>query len=467
MAKPNLPLIEKLQIVDIASDGKAVGKDGERVIFVPKLVPGDVVDVQLIRKKKSFFEGVPVKFHDYSEFRTEPFCKHFGSCGGCKWQNMLYEKQLYFKEKQVKEQLQRIGNLDFPGPEPILASGKIKYYRNKLEYSFSDKAWFEKEDIDSGKKFEVTKALGFHVPGRFDKVLQVDHCYLQAEPTNAVRNAIHTYAVKHELSYYNPREHTGLLRNLIIRITRKGEVMVVLVVSEFSEEVKALLEHIKASFPEINSLMYIVNNKKNDSIFDLDVTLFAGNPYIRENLDGLDFKIGAKSFFQTNTWQTEVLYQQVREMAGINNTHIVYDLYSGTGSLSLYLARDARKVIGVEIVEDAVRDARLNAEINGLNNLDFFTGDMKEVVTSPFISQHGRPDVLVLDPPRAGIHKNVIKVILQVSPEKIIYVSCNPATQARDLSLMKDNYDIGQVQPVDMFPHTQHVENIVMLEKKK
>ncbi|MFW5804988.1 MAG: 23S rRNA (uracil(1939)-C(5))-methyltransferase RlmD [Bacteroidales bacterium] len=466
MTKSKLPLIENLKIVDIASKGQGVGKHDNRVIFVPGLVPGDIADVQLIRKKKSFFEGVAVHIRHYSDYRTDPFCDHFGSCGGCKWQNMLYDKQLFFKEKQVREQLLRLGDLTFPCPKPILPSKKTKYYRNKLEYSFSDKAWLTKQEIDSGKNFSEKKALGFHAPGRFDKVLQVDKCYLQAEPTNLIRNAVHAFAVDNELTYYNPKSHTGLLRNLMIRITRKSDVMVVLVVSAFSEKVKLLLEYIRDKFPQIDSLMYIVNTKRNDSVFDLEVELFAGKPYITEELDGLQFKIGPKSFFQTNTLQTEVLYNQVRVMAGADKTKHIYDLYSGTGSLSLFLARDAKEVTGVEIVEDAVSDARINAEMNGLDNLSFYAGDMRKVLTPSFINQHGKPDVVVLDPPRAGVHKDVIKILLEIMPEKIVYVSCNPATQARDLNLMKEAFSIRKVQPVDMFPHTQHVENVVLLEKE-
>jgi len=461
-----LPFIENLKIIDIASNGMAVGKDNDRVIFVKGLVPGDIADVQVIRKKKSYFEGVPEKITTCSKARTEPFCDHFGACGGCKWQHMLYEEQLKYKENQVKEQLLRIGSLTFPDPEPILPSEKTKYYRNKLEYSFSDKAWLTKQEIDSGENFSEKKALGFHAPGRFDKVLQIEKCYLQAEPTNLIRNAVHAFAVDNDLPYYNPKSHTGLLRNLIIRITRKSDVMVVLVVSTFSEKAKQLMEHLREKFPQIDSLMYIVNTKKNDSVFDLDVELFSGRPYITEALDGLKFKIGPKSFFQTNTWQTEKLYRQVNDMAGVNKSQHVYDLYSGTGSLSLFLAKNAAKVTGIEIVEDAVKDAYINADINGLGNLSFYAGDMRHVLTSSFIKKEGKPDVIVLDPPRAGVHKDVIQRVLEIAPGKIVYVSCNPSTQARDISLMKDVFKITKVQPVDMFPHTHHVENIVLLEKK-
>ncbi|MFP4662853.1 MAG: 23S rRNA (uracil(1939)-C(5))-methyltransferase RlmD [Bacteroidales bacterium] len=465
VAKRKLPKIEKLEIIDISSDGKAVGKHENRVIFVPKLVPGDVADVQLIKKKKRFFEGVVEKIHTFSEYRTEPFCEHFGICGGCKWQNMAYESQLYFKEKQVKEQLTRLGDIDIPDVNPIKASEKTKFYRNKLEYSFSDKRWLEKSDIESEKVFNDTRALGFHAPGRFDKVLQVDNCYLQDEPTNAIRNTIHRYALKNDLSYYNAKSHEGLLRNLIVRISRQGEVMLVLIASEDNAELRKLLAFIDDEFPEITSLMFVINPKWNDSIFDLDVHAFSGRNYILETLDGMQFKIGPKSFFQTNTWQTEVLYDKVREMADLKSEDVVYDLYSGTGSISLYLARYAKKVVGVEIVPEAVVDARLNAEMNHISNAVFVAGDMKDVMKTGFVKTHGKPDVIVLDPPRAGVHKDVIAVIEQTAPDRIVYVSCNPGTQARDISLLKENYKVKEVQPVDMFPHTHHVENIVFMEK--
>jgi len=459
-----LPKLNGLEIIDISSDGRAVGRADNRVVFIPKLVPGDVVDVQVIRKRKSYFEAVVENFQTKSDLRVEPFCKHFGPCGGCKWQHMSYAQQLFYKQKQVREQLVRIGNLDIPEIRPILASEKTRFYRNKLEYSFCDRRWFEQSEIDSAQEITQVEGLGFHAPGRFDRVLQIEKCYLQDEPSNAIRNAIHEYAQTHEIPYYNPRKHTGLLRNLMIRITTSGQVMCVLIVAEMTEAIQQLLEYVKEKFPEINSLLYVINPKQNDSIYDLDVDVYNGKETITEQLDGLEFQIGAKSFFQTNTTQTELLYRAVRELADINADDLVYDLYSGAGSISLYLARFARKVIGVEIVEEAVKDAWKNASLNQIKNVDFFAGDMKDILTKEFVEAHGVPDVLVLDPPRAGIHKDVVSVIAGMSPKRIVYVSCNPATQARDIALLGDEWKLTAVQPVDMFPHTHHVENIVLLD---
>ncbi len=463
--RKKLPKLTELEIIDISSDGRAVGRTENRVVFIPKLVPGDVVDAQVVRKRKNYFEAVVEKIHKTSDLRVDPFCSHFGNCGGCKWQHMSYDQQLAFKQKQVKEQLQRIGNLEFPEISSILPSENTTYYRNKLEYSFCDRRWFEQSEIDQNDEIKQLEGLGFHVPGRFDRVLQIDECFLQADPSNAIRNAFHDYAQKHNIPYYNPRMHTGILRNLMIRITHTGEIMVVLMTTEMSDAVKQMMTHIKETFPEINALLYVINTKKNDTIFDLDVECFAGDMFITEKLDGLQFRIGAKSFFQTNTLQTEVMYDQVRRMAKIQPDDLVYDLYSGAGSISLYLARYAQKVIGVEIVEAAVDDAWENAKLNAIENVDFFAGDMKDVLTDEFVKEHGVPDVLVLDPPRAGVHKDVIQVISNVSPNRIVYVSCNPATQARDLALLGEEWKIMEVQPLDMFPHTHHVENIVLLEK--
>ncbi len=461
----NLPKLTHLEIIDISSDGRAVGKTENRVVFVPKLVPGDVVDVQVVRKRKSYFEAVVEKFHEKSKLRVEPFCSHFGSCGGCKWQHLSYENQLYYKQKQVREQLVRIGNLEIPEIRPILGSEHTQHYRNKLEYSFCDRRWFEKSEIEKGEAIEQQGGLGFHVAGRFDRVLQIDNCYLQQEPSNAIRNFVHEFCLASDLEYYNPRQHTGIMRNLMLRITRSKEIMCVLIVAEYNDKIEQLLTELKHQFPEITSLQYIVNTKKNDSIFDLDVKTFSGKDTIEETLDGLRFTIAAKSFFQTNTLQTEALYNQVREMASIDSNDLVYDLYSGAGSISLYLARYAKKVIGVEIVEQAVQDAWKNARLNNIENVEFIAGDMKEVLTNDFIAKNGVPDVLILDPPRAGIHKDVIELIASVSPKRIVYVSCNPATQARDIALLGSDWKILVVQPVDMFPHTHHVENIVLLEK--
>lgn len=467
MAKNKLPKIENLEITDVSSDGRGVGRVDGRVVFVQKLVPGDVVDVQVIKKRKQYFEAVVEKIHTFSDLRVEPFCSHFGSCGGCKWQNMAYQHQLFYKQKQVKEQLTRIGGLKFPEIRPIIASEKTQEYRNKLEYSFSDKRWMNKSEVESGEIMSNMNGLGYHVPGRFDRVLQIEKCYLQVEPTNKIRNAVHEYAQKFGLTYHNPRLHTGLLRNLMIRITKSGEIMVVLICYEWNEEIEKLLSFIESEFPEINSLQYIVNDKKNDSFFDLDVKLFHGKDYITEVLDGLKFRIGAKSFFQTNTYQAEQLYSHILEMGEFKPDQLVYDLYSGAGSISLYLARYVKHVVGVEIVSEAVDDANVNAKENGIENIDFIVGDMKDVLTPSFVPEHGSPDVIVLDPPRAGLHKDVIVVLQKIAPARIVYVSCNPATQARDLNLLGENWEIVSIQPVDMFPHTHHVENIVVLDKLK
>ncbi|MDA3912116.1 MAG: 23S rRNA (uracil(1939)-C(5))-methyltransferase RlmD [Bacteroidales bacterium] len=460
-----LPKLTGLEIVDISSDGRAVGRTDNRVVFIPKLVPGDVVDVQVIRKRKSYFEAVVENFQKQSDLRVEPFCEHFGPCGGCKWQHMSYAQQLHYKQKQVREQLVRIGNLEIPEIRPILASEKTRFYRNKLEYSFCDRRWFEQSEIDSAQEITQIEGLGFHAPGRFDRVLQIEKCYLQDEPSNAIRNSIHEFAQTHKIPYYNPRQHTGLLRNLMIRITTTGEVMCVLIVADMTDAIRELLEHVKQNFPEIDALLYVINQKKNDSIYDLNVDVFHGKETITEELDGLKFQIAAKSFFQTNTTQTELLYNAVRELAEIKADDLVYDLYSGAGSISLYLARFARKVVGVEIVEEAINDAWKNAELNQIKNVEFFAGDMKDVLTPDFVKTHGVPDVLVLDPPRAGMHKDVVSVIAAMSPKRIVYVSCNPATQARDIALLGDEWKLTAVQPVDMFPHTHHVENIVLLEQ--
>jgi 23S rRNA (uracil1939-C5)-methyltransferase len=461
-----LPKLSGLEIIDISSDGRAVGRHENRVVFIPQLVPGDIVDVQVVRKRKSYFEAVVLDFIKKSDLRIEAFCSHFGTCGGCKWQNMSYEQQLIFKQKQVVEQLSRIGGLSFPEISTIIPSKKTKYYRNKLEYSFCDRRWFEQDEIDLGKEIQQIQGLGFHVPGRFDRVLQIEHCYLQESPSNEIRNFIHEHSTKHALDYYNPRLHTGLLRNLMIRITSHQQIMCVIIAAEFNKELIDLLDEVYAKFPNISSLQYIINDKKNDSIYDLEVHTYKGQDFIVEKLNELEFRIGAKSFFQTNTLQAERLYAEALRMAEISPNDIVYDLYSGAGSISLFLAKHAAKVIGVEIVQDAVNDAVLNAQLNHIKNAEFFCGDMKDVLTEDFILQHGKPDVLVLDPPRAGVHKDVLDVIQNVSPKRIVYVSCNPATQARDIALLGENWQIIEVQPVDMFPHTHHVENIVLLEKR-
>ncbi len=461
------PLYERLEILDAGSQGKAIAKKDEIVIFVTEVVPGDVVDVQIKKRKKNYQEGYPVKFHKYSTQRVEAFCKHFGTCGGCKWQNMPYQNQLFYKQKQVKDNLERIGKIQPGEVNEIIPSLNDKYYRNKLEFTFSNQRWLAKEEIGNEQSQESLKGLGFHVPGRFDKIVDIEHCFLQPEPSNAIRLAIKNFAIKHRLSFFDIKNKHGFLRNLIIRNSSStGEVMVILV---FFYEVKKLRENLlrflKDKFPQITSLMYVINPKMNDTITDLDVKLFAGRDYIIETMENLKFKISPKSFYQTNSEQAFQLYQIVREYAQLSGNEVVYDLYTGTGTIANFVASQARLVTGIEYVPEAIEDARINSSINEINNTRFFAGDMKDIFVSDFISQQGRPDVLIADPPRAGMHKDVIKNILNASPGRIVYVSCNPATQARDIELLSEKYKTTKIQPVDMFPHTHHVENVALLEK--
>jgi 23S rRNA (uracil1939-C5)-methyltransferase len=403
-----------------------------------------------------------------SEKRTDPLCEHFGVCGGCKWQYMKYEDQLAFKQKQVHNQLVRIGKLDIPPILSIIGSKNVYYYRNKLEFTFSNKMWLTEEQIGSKKEFGNRNALGFHIPGLFDKVLDIDHCYLQAEPSNSIREEIKRYALENELSFFDLRQQTGLLRTLIIRTSSLGQTMVILVFhADEKETIEKMLGHLSNKFPQITSLQYVINPKRNDTIADLDVHLFSGEDCIYESMEGLKFRISPKSFYQTNSQQAYELYRVARDFAGLKGNEIVYDLYTGTGTIANFIAKNATKVVGIEYVEAAIEDAKINARLNGIHNTSFYAGDMKDVLNDGFVKENGRPDVIITDPPRAGMHEDVVKKINELSPEKIIYVSCNPATQARDLGLLKDNYAITHVQPVDMFPHTAHVENVVRLERKQ
>ena len=468
--KKELPLLEKVTITDVAAEGKAVAKVNELVIFVPYVVPGDVVDLQVKRKKNHYAEAVAVKFHEKSPLRTEPFCSHFGVCGGCKWQCLSYEEQLKYKQKQVFDNLTRIGKVELPEFRPILGSEKTRFYRNKLEFTFSNKRWLTEEEVKQDVKYDQMNAVGFHIPGAFDKVLAIDKCWLQDDISNQIRNAVRDYAYAHNFPFFDLRTQDGLLRNIMIRTSSTGELMVVLQCKVTDDEgrrkMEEILQFMADSFPQITSLMYVINNKCNDTIGDLDVEAFKGNDHIFEEMEGLRFKVGPKSFYQTNSEQAYNLYRVAREFAGLTGNELVYDLYTGTGTIANFVARQARKVVGIEYVPEAIEDAKVNSALNGIDNTLFYAGDMKDILTNDFIAEHGRPDVIITDPPRAGMHNDVIDVILAAEPKRIVYVSCNPATQARDLQLLDGKYKVTAVQPVDMFPHTHHVENVVQLERR-
>ena len=468
--KKALPLLEKVTITDVAAEGKALAKVNDLVVFVPYVVPGDVVDLQVKRKKNKYAEAVAVKFHEFSPKRAVPFCQHYGVCGGCKWQCLSYEDQIKYKQKQVTDNLTRIGKVELPEISPILGSEKTEFYRNKLEFTFSDKRWLTEEEVKAEVQYDQMNAVGFHIPGAFDKVLAIEKCWLQDDISNQIRNTIRDYAYEHGLAFYNIRNHEGLLRNLMIRTSSTGELMVLLQVRVSSdkdlEETKELLAHVADKFPQITSLLYVVNNKCNDTINDLDVEVFKGNDHIFEEMEGLRFKVGPKSFYQTNSEQAYNLYKVTREFAGLTGDELVYDLYTGTGTIANFVSRKAKKVVGIEYVPEAIEDAKVNSAINNITNTLFYAGDMKDMLTQDFINEHGRPDVIITDPPRAGMHNDVIDVILFAEPKRIVYVSCNPATQARDLALLDAKYKVMAVQPVDMFPHTHHVENVVLLEKR-
>ncbi|MGY3053452.1 23S rRNA (uracil1939-C5)-methyltransferase [Pedobacter sp. UYEF25] len=474
--KTNVPVyISNLLIVDIAEEGKGVAKHDELVIFVDKAVPGDVVNVRLTKKKKNFAEAIVESILVKSEERVDPFCSHFGTCGGCKWQHMSYAAQLKYKQRSVASALERIGQIDVSAMEPILASKTDKYYRNKLEFTFSNKRWLQTIDKDVSERDESfdMNALGFHVPLRFDKILDIDHCYLQADPSNNIRNAVRKFASISKISFYDLRNHEGALRNLIIRTSSTGEVMVVVIFAYPQEgQVDSLMAFLKAEFAHITSLMYVINEKKNDTIFDQEVIQFAGKDFIFEQMELengtiVRFKIGAKSFYQTNSAQALELYKITRDFAGFKGNEKVYDLYTGAGTIANFIARDVKEVIGVEYVPTAIEDAKYNAELNEITNTKFFAGDMKDVLNSDFVVEHGKPDVIITDPPRAGMHQDVVNRLLEIEAEKIVYVSCNAATQARDIAWLAEKYDVERMRPVDMFPHTQHVENVVLLKLKK
>jgi 23S rRNA (uracil1939-C5)-methyltransferase len=459
-------VFHQIQVLDAGAKGVSVAKapDG-KVIFIPNVVPGDVVDVQTFKKRKAYYEGKAVKFHELSEHRIDPICEHFGVCGGCKWQNMKYSQQLYYKQNEVKNHLQRIGKIELPEFEDILGSEKQFFYRNKMEFSFSNSRWLTEKEIESTENLGNRNALGFHIPKMWDKILDINKCHLQEDPSNAIRNEIRAFANENNLAFFNPREHSGLLRTFMIRTASTGEIMVLI---QFFENDKAnrelLLDHLYAKFPQITSLQYVVNSKANDTIYDQNIKLYKGRDYILEEMEGLKFSINAKSFYQTNSDQAYELYKITRDFAGLSGNETVYDLYTGTGTIAQFVSKKAKKVIGVESVPEAILDAKANAERNNITNCEFFVGDMKVVFNEAFIAQHGKPDVIITDPPRDGMHKDVIDQILKIAPEKVVYVSCNSATQARDLALMDEKYKVTRVRPVDMFPQTHHVENVVLLE---
>lgn len=467
--KKPLPLLENITITDVAAEGKAIAKVDNLVIFVPYAVPGDVVDLQIKRKKHSYAEAEVVKVHQYSDKRVKPFCKHFGICGGCKWQCLSYEDQLFYKQKQVVDNLTRIGKVEIPEVSPILGSKHIKEYRNKLEFGFSNKKWLTQEEISSGQKFDNMDAVGFHIPGAFDKILDIDQCLLMSDINNRLRNSIREYAISHQLSFYDLRAQTGLLRNMMLRTSATGEIMLLMQfcirTDEEQSQANQVLAHVHTNFPEVTSLLWVNNLKCNDTIGDLDIQTYAGTDYIYETMENLRFKVGPKSFYQTNTEQAYELYKVARNFAGLTGNELVYDLYTGTGTIANFVAKQARQVIGIEYVPEAIEDAKVNTQLNNLDNTLFYAGDMKDILNREFIEKHGTPDVIITDPPRAGMHTDVIDTILFASPQRIVYVSCNPATQARDLQLLSVAYQVKAVQPVDMFPQTHHVENVVLLEK--
>jgi 23S rRNA (uracil1939-C5)-methyltransferase len=474
-SKKPLPLLEGVTIESVAAEGKSLFHWQDMVVFVPFCVPGDVCDVQIRRKKHSFAEGEVVRFISYSNVREVPFCKHFGVCGGCKWQNLPYREQLKFKQQQVYDQLHRIGKVQLPEFRPILGSVKTQEYRNKLDFGCANKRYLTKEEIatlpnDESQSLKDVPAIGFHITGAFDKILPIDKCWLMDDLHNQIRNEVYSYASAHGLAFFDLRQQVGLLRDVIIRNSASGEWMVIF---QFhydetggEREAKALMQHIADKFPQISSLMYLDNQKCNDTIGDQDILVFKGNDHIYELMEDLKFKVGPKSFYQTNTEQAYHLYSVARQFAGLTGHELVYDLYTGTGTIANFVARSARQVIGIEYVPEAIEDAKINSQLNGIENTLFYAGDMKDILTDDFIKEHGRPDVIITDPPRAGMHPDVVRTILNAAPERIVYVSCNPATQARDLQLMDAHYEVAEVQPVDMFPHTPHVENVVLLKKR-
>lgn len=465
--RKELPLLEGVTITGVAAEGKAMAKVDGMALFVPFVAPGDVADIQITRKKSSFAEGRVVRFQQLSSLRSEPFCQHFGVCGGCKWQHLPYEEQLRYKQQQVEDSLTRIGKVELPAITPIMGAPQTTFYRNKMEYTFSDKRWLTNEEVRSNKEFGQMNALGFHIPGMYDKVLDIQKCWLQDDLANRIRNSVRGYCLEHGYSFFDLRNQGGLMRTLLIRNSSIGEWMVIVVFFEDDrEKIERLMGYLASEFPQITSLLYIINQKANDTITDQEVLVWKGRDHIIEEMEGLQFRIGPKSFYQTNSEQAHHLYEVARSFAQLTGEERVYDLYTGTGTIANFVARNAKEVIGIEYVEEAIADAKINAQINGIENTRFYAGDMKNVLTEEFIAEHGSPDVVITDPPRAGMHDDVVQAILLAAPKRIVYVSCNPATQARDLNLLDTAYQVTRVQPVDMFPHTHHVENVVLLEKR-
>ena len=465
--KANYPLIEGLEITTLAAEGKAMGRWNDVVVFVPMTVPGDVVDVQVRVKRRRYMEGFVVRYQKRSALRVEPFCEHFGVCGGCKWQNLPYEEQLALKTLQVRDQLTRIGRIELPEIAPCLGSASTRFYRNKLEFTFADRRWLTREEVESGAALDAAPAVGFHIPNMFDKVLDIRQCWLQPEPSNAIRLETKRFCLEHGYTFHNAREHTGLMRNMVVRTSSTGEVMVIVVFGEEDRlRIEALLDHLAATFPGITSLFYVINTKLNDSTTDLEAVCYRGKDHIIEEMEGLRFKVGPKSFYQTNSAQAYELSKVARSFADLGPGDVLYDLYTGTGTIANFCASQCARVVGIEYVPEAIADARVNSELNGIRNTTFYAGDMKAVLDDAFVAANGRPDVIILDPPRAGVDEPVLDVILRAAPGRIVYVSCNPATQARDLALLNDAYRVEAVQPVDMFPHTHHVENVVKLVRR-
>ncbi len=465
--RANYPLIEGLEITTLAAEGKAMGRWNDVVVFVPMTVPGDVVDVQVRVKRRRYMEGFVVRYQKRSALRVEPFCEHFGVCGGCKWQNLPYEEQLALKTAQVRDQLTRIGRIELPEIAPCLGSASTRFYRNKLEFTFADRRWLTREEVESGAALDAAPAVGFHIPNMFDKVLDIRQCWLQPEPSNAIRLETKRFCLEHGYTFHNAREHTGLMRNMVVRTSSTGEVMVIVVFGEEDRpRIEALLDHLAATFPGITSLFYVINTKLNDSTTDLEAVCYRGKDHIIEEMEGLRFKVGPKSFYQTNSAQAYELYKVARSFADLGPGDVLYDLYTGTGTIANFCASQCARVVGIEYVPEAIADARVNSELNGIRNTTFYAGDMKAVLDDAFVAANGRPDVIILDPPRAGVDEPVLDVILRAAPGRIVYVSCNPATQARDLALLNDAYRVEAVQPVDMFPHTHHVENVVKLVRR-
>lgn len=468
--RKEFPILENVTITDVAAEGKALARVNDMVVFVPFVVPGDVVDLKIRKKKHSYCEAEVVRFVKYSETRAEPVCQHFGVCGGCKWQNLPYEEQLRAKQQQVFDQLSRISHVQLPEFNPIMGSQLTLHYRNKLEFGCSNKRWLTREQVTSGETFDTMNAIGFHITGAFDKILPIEKCWLMDDLQNGIRNEIRDYAQANGITFFDLRQQVGLLRDVMIRNSDTGEWMV-LVQFHFESEgdqqtAEALLSHLGEQFPQITSLLWVDNQKCNDTFGDLPVQVFKGNDHIFEVMEDLKFKVGPKSFYQTNTLQAYHLYDVARQFANLNGNEIVYDLYTGTGTIANFVARKAKKVVGVEYVPEAIEDAKVNSELNGIDNTTFYAGDMKDILNDEFIAENGQPDVIITDPPRAGMHADVIETIVRANPKRIVYVSCNPATQARDLIALDNNYEVKAVQPVDMFPHTPHVENVVLLERR-